>query len=172
MQSARLLDVVIMKREAILELLACKGQLLLILRDAFLVLDLALDAVNRVTRLHIKGDGLASHRLGEDGHDEHGSFCEGIINCLQSTLLKEVGPILGVCRPVLAHVVGDGVVLLRVCRPVLGHVVGDGAVLVVVDRVSRAIECLTVLSVELLDFPLGLNAVKFELNLFILDYYY
>ena len=61
---------------------------------------------------------------------------------------------------------------LGVCRPILGHVVGDGAVLVVVDRESRAIECLAVLEVELLEVPLGLDAVKFELNHFILDHYY
>ena len=162
MQRALLLDVVVRQRAAIFQLLTCEDQALLIRRDAFLVLDLALDAVNRVARLHIKGDGLASHRLGEDlhatdlhhrvarslgaratagtlvgdririkgvlgvepehvgvmvipeGHDEHSSVSEGIINCLHATLLKKVGAILGVYHPILEHGISDGVVLVAV----------------------------------------------------------
>ena len=68
MQRALLLDVVVRQRAAIFQLLTCEDQALLIRRDAFLVLDLALGAVNGVTRLHIKGDGPASHHLGEDLH--------------------------------------------------------------------------------------------------------
>ena len=77
MQRALLLDVVVRQRAAIFQLLTCEDQALLIRRDAFLVLDLALDAVNHVARLHIKGDGLASHRLGEDLHIEARSQVQG-----------------------------------------------------------------------------------------------
>merc|ERR1712093_524067 len=37
-------------------------------RDALLVLDLGLHVLNRVRRLHLEGDGLASKRLHEDLH--------------------------------------------------------------------------------------------------------
>ena len=43
---------------AILELLACEGQTLLIRRDALLILDLGFYVVNGVGRLHVERDGL------------------------------------------------------------------------------------------------------------------
>ena len=46
-----LLDVVVRERAAVLELLACKDQALLVRRDALLVLDLGLDVVDRVRGL-------------------------------------------------------------------------------------------------------------------------
>merc|ERR1711934_874307 len=62
------LNVVVRKRAAVFQLLACEDQALLIWWDAFLVLDLGLDIVDGVGGLHIKGDGLASQGLHEDLH--------------------------------------------------------------------------------------------------------
>ena len=55
-----LLDVVVGEGAAILKLLAGEDQALLVRGDALLVLDLGLDIVDGVRRLHLKGDGLAS----------------------------------------------------------------------------------------------------------------
>jgi len=63
-----LLDVVIRKCPAVLELLARKDQALLIGRDALLVLNLSLDIVDGVTGLDIECDCLASERLHKDLH--------------------------------------------------------------------------------------------------------
>ena len=48
------------EHSAVFQLLAGKDQTLLVGRDAFLVLDLALDVVDGVRALDLKGDGLAS----------------------------------------------------------------------------------------------------------------
>ena len=58
MKSRLFLDVVVGQGATILELLASKDQALLIRRNAFLVLDLALYVVDCVRRLHLKGDSL------------------------------------------------------------------------------------------------------------------
>ena len=63
-----LLDVVIREGAAILELLARKDKTLLVWRDALLVLNLGLDHVDGVRRLHLQGDGLTRQRLDEDLH--------------------------------------------------------------------------------------------------------
>jgi hypothetical protein len=63
-----LLNVVVRKSAAILELLAGKNESLLIGGDALLVLDLGLDILNSVRRLNIEGDGLAGKSLDEDLH--------------------------------------------------------------------------------------------------------
>merc|ERR1719163_351321 len=63
-----LLDVVIRKGAAVLELLAGEDQALLIGRDALLVLDLGLDVVDRVRRLDLKSDGLSGEGLDKDLH--------------------------------------------------------------------------------------------------------
>jgi len=67
-QCGLLLDVVVREGAAILQLLACKDQALLIWRNAFLVLDLGLDVVNRVAGLNVKSDGFASQGLDKDLH--------------------------------------------------------------------------------------------------------
>ena len=67
-ESRLLLDVVVTKSSAILELLASKNEALLIGGDALLVLDLSLDILDGVRRLNIEGDGLASQSLDEDLH--------------------------------------------------------------------------------------------------------
>jgi hypothetical protein len=53
-------------------LLASKDQTLLIRRDAFLVLDLLLDVVDRVGGLYLESDGLASEGLDEDLQERSG----------------------------------------------------------------------------------------------------
>jgi hypothetical protein len=58
-ESGLLLNVVVAKGAAVFELLASEDKTLLIRRDTLLVLDLALDIVDGVRRLNLKGDGLA-----------------------------------------------------------------------------------------------------------------
>jgi len=59
-ESRLLLDVVIRKGTAILELLAGEDKSLLVGRNAFLVLDLGLHVLDGVGLLNIKSDSLAS----------------------------------------------------------------------------------------------------------------
>lgn len=66
-QGRFLLDVVVRQRTAILQLLASKDQALLVRRNTLLVLDLGLDIVDGVTRLHLQGDGLAGQGLNDCG---------------------------------------------------------------------------------------------------------
>jgi hypothetical protein len=54
-----LLDVVVRQGAAVLELLAGEDEALLVRGDAFLVLYLGLDVVDRVGRLDLERDGLA-----------------------------------------------------------------------------------------------------------------
>lgn len=68
MKSALLLDVVVAQGAAILELLAREDQPLLVRRDTLLVLDLGLDDIDRVVRLDLERDRLASEGLDEDLH--------------------------------------------------------------------------------------------------------
>jgi len=63
-----LLDVVVRKSAAVLELLASEDQALLVRGDALLVLDLGLDVVDGVGRLDLESDGLAGESLDEDLH--------------------------------------------------------------------------------------------------------
>ena len=68
MEGGLLLDVVVRESAAVLELLASEDQALLVRGDALLVLDLGLDVVDGVGRLHLEGDGLAGESLDEDLH--------------------------------------------------------------------------------------------------------
>merc|ERR1711944_222817 len=68
MEGGLLLDVVVRKSSAVLELLSCEDESLLIGRDALLVLDLCLDVLDGVTWLDFEGDGLSSQGLDEDLH--------------------------------------------------------------------------------------------------------
>jgi hypothetical protein len=54
-----LLNVVIGKGTAVLQLLACEDEALLIRRDTLLVLDLALDVVDSVGGLNLEGNCLS-----------------------------------------------------------------------------------------------------------------
>ena len=67
-ESGLLLDVVVREGSAVLQLLACKDQSLLVRGDALLVLNLGLDVLNRVRGLHIECDGLAGKGLDENLH--------------------------------------------------------------------------------------------------------
>ncbi len=68
MERRLLLDIVISKRAAVLQLLAGKDEALLVRRYTFFVLNLLLHILNRVTRLHVQRNGLARERLHKDLH--------------------------------------------------------------------------------------------------------
>merc|ERR1711971_1119367 len=68
MKGRLLLDIVVGQSSSIFQLFSSKDQSLLIWRDTFLVLDLCLDILNSITRLHLQGDGLASQGLDKDLH--------------------------------------------------------------------------------------------------------
>merc|ERR1711962_858340 len=68
MESGLLLDVVVRESPSILQLFTSKDQSLLVWRDALLVLDLGLDVLNSVRRLHLEGDGFTSQGLHKDLH--------------------------------------------------------------------------------------------------------
>ena len=63
-----LLDVVVRKSTAILELLAREDETLLIRGDTLLILNLRLDVLDGVRRLDVERDGLAGEGFHEDLH--------------------------------------------------------------------------------------------------------
>ena len=63
MQGGFLLDIVVRQRAPIFKLLARKDETLLIRGNSFLVLDLGLDILDRITRLDLESDGLSSKGL-------------------------------------------------------------------------------------------------------------
>merc|ERR1712213_269590 len=85
MQGTFLLDIVIREGPSIFQLLSSKDQSLLIWWDSFLVLDLGLDILNRIRRLDLQGDGLASESLDKDLHTSSQSK-----NQMQSTFFLDV----------------------------------------------------------------------------------
>ena len=68
MECGLLLNVVVRKGTTIFELLTSEDETLLVRRNTLLVLNLSLDVVDRVGRLHLKGDRLTSQGLDEDLH--------------------------------------------------------------------------------------------------------
>ena len=68
MKRALLLNAVISEGAIILKLLTGKDKTLLIRRDALLIMNLCLHVAHRVSRLHIKSDGLACKSLHENLH--------------------------------------------------------------------------------------------------------
>ena len=64
----RLEHTVIGKGSAIFQLLSGEDESLLIRGDTLLVLDLALDVVDRIGRLDLEGDGLSRQGLDKDLH--------------------------------------------------------------------------------------------------------
>ena len=68
MKGGLLLNVVVGKGTAILELLSGEDQALLVGGDAFLVLNLGLDVVDGIGGLNLEGDGLTRQGLDEDLH--------------------------------------------------------------------------------------------------------
>merc|ERR1711917_200248 len=85
MEGRLLLDVVVRKSPAILKLLACEDEPLLIWRNSLLVLNLGLDVLNRVAGLNLEGDCLASKGLDENLHSSSQSQ-----NQVKSGLLLDV----------------------------------------------------------------------------------
>jgi len=68
MKGALLLDVVVRKGATVLKLLPSEDQTLLIWGNSFLILDLALDIVDGVRRLNLKGDSFTREGLNENLH--------------------------------------------------------------------------------------------------------
>jgi len=73
MKRRLLLNIIVGESATILQLLPRKNQPLLIRRDTLLILDLTLDALNRVALLYIQSNGLAGKRLDKDLHS---NICE------------------------------------------------------------------------------------------------
>ena len=73
MEGALLLNVVIRKSAAVLQLLAGEHQALLVWGDTLLVLNLRLHVVNGVRRLHLQLDHLSGQRLDKDLHAATGT---------------------------------------------------------------------------------------------------
>jgi len=67
-ESGLLLDVVVLERAAVFELLTRKDEALLVWGNALLVLDLGLDVLDGVALLDVKGDRLAGESLHKDLH--------------------------------------------------------------------------------------------------------
>merc|ERR1712228_299770 len=68
MEGGLLLDVVVRKGAAVLQLLSGEDEPLLVGRDSLLILDLGLHVGDGVRGLHIQGDGLPGQGLYEDLH--------------------------------------------------------------------------------------------------------
>ena len=68
MQGRLLLNVVVRQRAPVLKLLARKDEALLVGRNPLLVLDLALDVLHSVRRLHLERHRLARKRLDKHLH--------------------------------------------------------------------------------------------------------
>merc|ERR1712038_133061 len=68
MEGRLLLDVVVRESSSILQLLSSKYQPLLVWGNALLVLNLGLDILNGVRRLHLQSNSLASQGLHKDLH--------------------------------------------------------------------------------------------------------
>ena len=68
MQRRFLLNIIFRQVPVVLELFAGEDEALLVRRDAFLVLDLGLDVLDRVAALHLQCDRAAGQRLHEDLH--------------------------------------------------------------------------------------------------------
>ena len=69
MESRLLLDVVVRKGSAILELLSSEDKSLLIWGDTLLVLDLSLDVLDGVAGLDVEGNGLSGQSFDKNLHN-------------------------------------------------------------------------------------------------------
>merc|ERR1712190_205488 len=94
MERGLLLDVVVRQGTPVLQLLPSEDQTLLIRRDALLVLDLRLDVVNGVARLHIQRDRLARQRLDEDLHSAPEAKDEMERGLLLDVVVRQGTPVL------------------------------------------------------------------------------
>ena len=68
MQRRLLADVVVTEGAAVVQLLACEDEALLVRRDALLVLDLLLHRLYGVARLDVQGDGATGERTNKNLH--------------------------------------------------------------------------------------------------------
>jgi hypothetical protein len=68
-KSGLLLNVIVRKGPAVLELLSGEDEALLIRGYPLLVLNLGLDVVDSIRGLHLEGDGLACKGLHKNLHD-------------------------------------------------------------------------------------------------------
>ena len=68
MKRRLLLNIIVGESATVLQLLPRKNEPLLIRWDTLLILDLTLDALDRVALLYIQSNGLAGKRLHEDLH--------------------------------------------------------------------------------------------------------
>ena len=100
MKSGLLLDIVVGKGPAVLELLSGENQPLLIGWDSLLVLDLGLHVLNGVRWLNIEGDGLSGEGLDEDLHSTSESEDQ-----MESGLLLDV--VIGKGSAVLELLTGE-----------------------------------------------------------------
>jgi hypothetical protein len=94
-QGGLLLDVIVGKGAAILELLAGEDEALLVWRDALLILDLGLHVVDGVRGFNLQSDGLASEGLHEDLHTStkaqdkvQGGFLLDVVVCKGAAILE------------------------------------------------------------------------------------
>jgi hypothetical protein len=95
MEGRLLLDVVVCKSAAILELLSSEDESLLIWGNSFLVLDFSFHGLNSVSAFNIKCDGLSGKGLDEDLHttteaeDEmEGRLLLDVVVCKSAAILK------------------------------------------------------------------------------------
>jgi hypothetical protein len=94
MESGLLLDVVVGKSSAILELLTSKNQSLLVRGNSLLVLNLGLDIVDGVGRLNLESDGLSSQSLDENLHTTSESENEMESGLLLNVVVRQGSTIL------------------------------------------------------------------------------
>jgi len=94
MEGRLLLDVIVREGAAILKLLAGENQALLVRRDTLLVLDLALNIVDGVRGLDLKGDGLASESLNKDLHTATKTENEMESGLLLNVIIRESATVL------------------------------------------------------------------------------
>merc|ERR1711874_744399 len=133
MEGALLLNVVVREGPSILQLLPGEDQSLLVRRNAFLVLDLGLDVLDRVARFNLQGDGLAGESLHEDLHTtaEPEDKMEGAL--LLNVVVRESSAVLqllpGEDQSLLVR--GNAFLVLDLCFDVFNgvarlHLRGDG----------------------------------------------
>ena len=105
MERRLLLNVVVGQGATVFQLLPSENQALLIRRNSFLVLNLRLDVIDGVRRLHLQSDGLPREGLDEDLHAPTETEDE-----MKGGLLLDV--IVGECPTILELFAGKNQTLL------------------------------------------------------------
>jgi len=132
-QGGFLLDIVVSKGAAILQLLAGEDQTLLVRGDTLLVLDLGLHVVNGVGALNLQSNGLASQSLHKDLHPTPQAEHQVESALLLDVVVSKRAPILellaGEDEPLLVW--GDALLVLDLGLDVVNgvgglHLEGDG----------------------------------------------